>query len=470
MLKRYKLLITLIILTALGVVLVLSGWLYGSYQNRKDLFLSTAERGMFNVIQDVYQNTINKNGGDSTALKQRMARKSFVAYLHQRYPSINFDSLRTAFEDWRSKTEDKAGSFDKKEDGPSQIIPPYLFRDFEFTPDLLDTVKRKFESALDEKGINIGFDVELLTLKREDITAFRGYTKKNKLMWTRPTLVNPEKGQFVVVKFDKPWRHLLFDMGWQLLVAVLLVASLVGSFAYLILTIFKQNKLAELRKNFVNNMTHELKTPLSTVMAAIESIQSYGAKDDQRKMELYLQISKNELEHLSDMIEKVLQMDIDERGGMSLNHESVDLLFLLQHCVDTARLGAKKDVNVSLESESSSVLVLADEAHLRNVFNNLLDNAIKYAGAMVEIVIRVKDIGQEIEIEIQDNGKGIPRQYHREIFEMFFRVPEGNLYDVKGFGLGLSYVRQIVQQHGGRIAVSSDVGKGSIFTVTLPKE
>jgi len=469
MLKRYKLLITLIILTGLGVVAVLSGWLYGSYQNRKDLFLSTAERSMFNVIQDVYQNTVNKAGADSVALQQRMTRKSFVGYLSQQYPTINFDSLRTAFEGWRSKSVDGPGSFDKKEDGPSQIIPPYLFRDFEFTPDLMDTVKRKFENALHEKGINIGFEVELLSLKREDIADFRSYTKKNKLMWTRPTLVNPEKGQFVIVKFDKPWKHLLFDMGWQLLVAVILVGSLVGSFAYLILTIFKQDKLAELRKNFVNNMTHELKTPISTVMAAVEAIQSYGVKHDQTKMELYLQISKNELDHLSDMIEKVLQMGIDERGGMTLNHEQIDLVTLLQRCVDTAKLGAKKKVDVQMKSDVSEVFISADEAHLRNVFNNLLDNAVKYAGDQVHIVIRIRDVGQQVEIDIQDDGKGIPRQYHKEIFEMFFRVPEGNLYDVKGFGLGLSYVRQIVEQHGGHVAVNSEIGKGSTFTVKLPK-
>lgn len=258
-------------------------------------------------------------------------------------------------------------------------------------------------------------------------------------------------------------------MGWQLLVSIVLVASLVGSFLYLMLTIFRQNKMAQLRKNFVNNMTHELKTPVSTVMAAVEAIQTYGVKDDKAKMELYLQVSRNELQHLSDMIEKVLQMDIDEVKGVNLQYTTFDIADLLERCIRIAKLNFKKEIEIVFDCEKRPVMISADEAHLKNVCSNLLDNAIKYSGEKVLITVALKELAHSVEVSVKDNGKGIAAEYQKDVFDAFFRVPEGNLHEVKGFGLGLSYVKQMITQHGGTVSLISELNKGSIFTISIPK-
>ncbi|EEI94193.1 ATPase/histidine kinase/DNA gyrase B/HSP90 domain protein [Sphingobacterium spiritivorum ATCC 33300] len=475
MVKRYKLVITVMILTGLGVILVLSGWLYGSYQNRRDLFLSSAERSMFNVIQDVYQSKINVD--DSLRSAQARGRKSFVGYLQEKFPKIDFDSLRKNFEESSRKSSYMQGFRDnaprrgeeRNDEGPSQIIPPYLFKDFDFDKEVMDTVCHRLKTTLTDKGIHTDFRVELLQLSREEVSTFRANTKAQKLMWTRPTLVNPERGQFVVVKFENTWRYLLFGIGWQLLVSIVLVASLVGSFLYLMLTIFRQNKMAQLRKNFVNNMTHELKTPVSTVMAAVEAIQTYGVKDDKAKMELYLQVSRNELQHLSDMIEKVLQMDIDEVKGVNLQYTTFDIADLLERCIMIAKLNFKKKIEIVFDCEKRPVMLFADEAHLKNVCSNLLDNAIKYSGEKVLITVTLRELPQSVEVSVKDNGKGIASEYQKDVFDAFFRVPEGNLHEVKGFGLGLSYVKQMITQHGGTVSLVSELNKGSIFTISIPK-
>jgi len=241
-----------------------------------------------------------------------------------------------------------------------------------------------------------------------------------------------------------------------------------GTFFYLMRTILTQNKMAELRKNFVDNMTHELKTPVSTVMAAIEAIQLYGVQDDKEKMNRYLNISKKELEHLSNMIEKVLQMDIDATRGIVLQRSDFDMVAMVKSAIEVAQLNNTKKVEFRLIVDQDKIMVNGDEAHLKNVINNLLENAVKYAGHIVHIEVEVKTTKENVHIRITDNGKGIAAEYHNQIFDMFFRVPSGNLHDVKGFGLGLAYVKQVVKRHDGKIVVESELEKGSTFSIKLP--
>jgi signal transduction histidine kinase len=281
-------------------------------------------------------------------------------------------------------------------------------------------------------------------------------------------MVNPAKGEFLVVKFQEDWKYLLYSLSWQLLISLLLIGLLLGTFFYLMKTIFQQNKMAELRKNFVDNMTHELKTPVSTVMAAVEAIQLYGVQDDKEKMKRYLDISKKELEHLSTMIEKVLQMDIDASRGIVLQRVDFNLVATIQSAIEVAQLNKTKVVTIELIAESMEIIVNGDESHLRNVINNLLENAIKYAGQQVTIKVELKTLKENVQIRITDNGKGIAPEYQQQIFDMFFRVPSGNLHDVKGFGLGLAYVKQVVKRHDGKITVESELGRGSTFAVRLP--
>lgn len=474
--RRFKLLISLIVLIGTGITIVLGVWLYGSYTNRRDLFLSTAERSLFNAVQEVYQ----AENGDQRLDDPDTERNRLLRDIkNELLPSLSEAELDRALERVRARQPRKVHTFrtdpdrkgkmySKDRDHQNAIIPPFLFRDFEMSKANLDQIDRKFTESLNNKGISVPYELSVVTIPREQVKDVRREYREKNLAWTRPMMVNPVKNEFLVVKFQEDWKYLLFSLSWQLLISLLLIGLLLGTFFYLMKTIFNQNKMAELRKNFVDNMTHELKTPVSTVMAAIEAIQLYGVRNDKEKMDRYLDISKKELEHLSGMIEKVLQMDIDASRGIVLQRSDFDIVTMVASAIEVAQLNKTKTVEVELHADPESILIKGDESHLKNVINNLLENAIKYSATYVSIKVDIKAAKEHVQIRIRDNGKGIAPEYHQRVFDMFFRVPSGNLHDVKGFGLGLAYVKQVVKRHEGKINVESELGKGSTFIIKLP--
>jgi len=474
--RRFKLLISLIVLIGTGITIVLGIWLYGSYTNRRDLFLSTAERSLFNAVQEVYQaeNGDQRLDGPETERDQLLndVKKELLPAVPERELDQALQRVRArqprkehAF---RGDPDRKGKMYSKDRDHQNAIIPPFLFRDFEMNKTNLDQIDNKFKESLSNKSISVPYELSIVTIPREQVKDVRREYREKNLAWTRPMMVNPLKNEFLVVKFQEDWKYLLYSLSWQLLISLLLIGLLLGTFFYLMKTIFNQNKMAELRKNFVDNMTHELKTPVSTVMAAIEAIQLYGVRDDKVKMDRYLDISKKELEHLSGMIEKVLQMDIDASRGIVLQRSDFDIVAMVASVIEVAQLNKTKTVEVELFADPGSILIKGDESHLKNVINNLLENAIKYAGPHVKIKVEIKGAKEHVQIRITDNGKGIAAEYHQQIFDMFFRVPSGNLHDVKGFGLGLAYVKQVVKRHEGKISVESELEKGSTFMIRLP--
>jgi two-component system phosphate regulon sensor histidine kinase PhoR len=290
---------------------------------------------------------------------------------------------------------------------------------------------------------------------------------------TRPMPINPVKNQFLEASFGSPTGYILRKMDWLLAGSALLMALTTWCFLYMLSTILKQKKLSEIKNNFINNMTHELKTPIATVSAAVEAMQNFGALNDPQKTQAYLGISKNELQRLSDLVEKVLNMAVDEKKELELNREWLKPTELIQEVVGNHQLKAQtgapdKTVVIEVETVPENARVQADRLHLGNAINNLIDNAIKYSQESVQILINSKADENGWRLTVQDNGNGIPKVYHEVIFDRFFRVPTGNLHPVKGFGLGLSYVRQVVEKHGGRIEVSSEPGRGSVFVIWIP--
>jgi two-component system phosphate regulon sensor histidine kinase PhoR len=284
---------------------------------------------------------------------------------------------------------------------------------------------------------------------------------------TPPVLLNPVRDQYVQASFPTPTSWVLRRMSGLLSGSVLLLALTTGCFLLMLSTILKQKKLSEVKNDFINNMTHELKTPLATVSAAVEALQHFGALQDPQKTATYLDISRRELQRLSDLVEKVLHIAVEERQTLELHPEPVQPAELVQELVAHHRLKAAKPIHfdVSLPATGS---VRFDRLHVGNVINNLIDNAIKYSREQVTIGIRGEQDGHGWRLTVTDDGIGIPKAYQQAIFDRFFRVPTGNLHAVKGFGLGLYYVRQVVERHGGRIQVRSAPDAGSEFSFWLP--
>src|SRR5690606_11796287 len=184
----------------------------------------------------------------------------------------------------------------------------------------------------------------------------------------------------------------------------------------------------------------------------------------------YLSISRRELEHLSDMIERVLQVDLAGTKGVLLNKSWFDLYQIVHDCVNNTQVFSNKKAIINFHHEQMQGMIFADQSHIKNVISNLLDNALKYSNENVQIDVSIKMLANGYQIAIKDNGHGIEEAYQKEIFDLFFRVPSGNIHNVKGFGLGLAYVKQIISQHQGSVTLKSTLGSGSTFLLFLPKE
>jgi len=446
MLKKHKVLISIIALTAGGIVAGLSIWLYEGYTSRQEIFMATAERSLFNVLQEYYQSETQtgetRPDGDAADRGDRHRRKK---------------------NDHRLRRDDR-----RKGGGPFRLLPHHLLENFSLRDEVFEELEIRLNSSLDQNNMATGFELFAQTISKKEFEERHRQNRERNRFTTRPILVNFESKQFLVARFDPPWRYFFASLVWQFLLSVLLLASLIGTFLYLLRTIKKQNEMAVQRKSFVNNMTHELKTPVATVMAAVEAIQRFGAKENKSRMDKYLDVSKQELEHLSGLIERVLQMDFDETNGLRLVKTDFDLVAVIDFCTETAKMGAQKPVVIDFQSPTDPVSIHADEAHIKNVISNLLDNAIKYSVTEAHITIGLQTADDQVEISVSDRGKGIAKAHQKDIFDMFYRVAEGNIHEVKGFGLGLAYVRQVVRQHGGRVEVDSSPGNGSRFIVQIP--
>lgn len=461
----------IIVLSLTGIIGVISVWLYGSYSSRLEIALVEVERSLFNAVQNYYvshEDSIKFNNNVSFRNFETANVTRELSKAHKGLDSVKTKMILDSM--IRERFTEAAGKKANLEHHRS-MIPSFLLQQIVFGDSTLSDIDHLLKDNLADKGIFFDVNVLLETLQEKPReNRRRVYLDSLGYINTRPILVNSQRNEFLVAKFKPPYAHVFGKMFWQLVVAFVLVFALMGTFGYLLWTINRQNKLALLRKSFVNNMTHELKTPVSTVMAAIEAVQRYGAKNDKAKMEKYLQISQRELTHLTNMIEKVLQLDIDEVKGIVFQKVPFDITVLLKEVIELCELGASKQLTINFNKIGDSFIINADPAHLKNVFSNLLDNAIKYSGSTVQIDIQVKKISTKIiEIEIKDNGIGIAPNYIKSVFDMFFRVPHGEIHSVKGFGLGLAYVKQVVEKHNGSIQVTSELNKGTSFIIKLPQ-
>lgn len=285
---------------------------------------------------------------------------------------------------------------------------------------------------------------------------------------TRVIALNPLSRLGVQAKFPKPAIHIASRMMGTLIGSLVLLIVTMWAFIYMLRTILQQKKLSEIKNDFINNMTHELKTPIATVSAAVEALQHFNAMNDPAKAKDYLDISRQELNRLSGLVEKVLNIAVEERREFDLNPEPVDVAALLESVAQHYRIRNGKPVEVALLCELPDPVVRIDKTHFTNAIHNLMDNAVKYSYDSVKIGIECTKADGLLKIAVRDNGIGIPRAYQQSIFEQFFRVPQGDLHNVKGFGLGLAYVRKIVEKHGGRISVKSEPRQGSEFVIAIP--
>lgn len=275
--------------------------------------------------------------------------------------------------------------------------------------------------------------------------------------------------QYLSVNFPDETNYLLNTMWAMLTVSALVIGILIMAFYYTIATISKQKKLSEIKNDFISNMTHEFKTPISTISLAAEMLNDATVSKTQEKQQRFVKMITDENKRLSILVESILQTSILDKGEFKLKVSQIDVHEIINQAIqNTQLLVDQRNGAITKHLDATKSMVVADKVHLTNIIFNLIDNAVKYTKENPDIVISTKDGVHGIEITIKDNGIGITKDNLRKIFDKFFRVPTGNVHNVKGFGLGLSYVKAVVEKHNGTIHVESEIGKGSTFKILMP--
>jgi len=269
------------------------------------------------------------------------------------------------------------------------------------------------------------------------------------------------------VFFPQKRKFVLFELSVWMFISAGFLLIVISSFIFIVTAILKQKKLSEIKNDFINNMTHEFKTPISTISLASEVLLKNNLPEE--KILKYSKVIFDENQRLKVQVERVLQMARLDKGNLKLKISEFDLHELIKDNVENLCLEhCNKPVSLIYQFYATNSVIKADKAHITNIITNLIDNASKYSYDNLRITISTKNVKTGVIITIKDNGIGITKDTLKHIFDKFYRVPTGNIHNVKGFGLGLNYVKMLVLAHSGTISVSSELKKGTAFKIFLP--
>lgn len=325
-----------------------------------------------------------------------------------------------------------------------------------------EAIAKKYQSSLTKAGIQLSFNVE----KTKEPPSQRD----NRVGIITEPFPFFQRGTFYAAHFPEVTFFIWGKLFPQLLFSVFLTSLTLAAFYLMYRSILSNQRLLEIKNDFIGNMTHELKTPIATVSVALESLKNFNALDNPQRTKEYIEMAQQELNRLSILTDKVLKTAIFESNGLSFQSDKVDLEKITGRVIDSMKLVFEKNkAKVNFLREGTVFVVNGSEDHLTNVIYNLIDNALKYNRDFPVIEVILKSSEEKIILSIRDHGLGIAQEHQKRIFEKFYRVPTGDVANTKGYGLGLSYVQNVVKLHHGDVAVESVLGEGTTFIITLPK-
>ncbi len=337
-----------------------------------------------------------------------------------------------------------------------------------------DTLEQLIRKSLSEKEINLAFefavfvpagDSNQLPIKSSHFETANMSTGHRVTLFPNDLITKPSQ---LLLFFPGQKGHLVNSISWLMMCSIIFTLIIVLSSGASIVVMIRQKKISDIKTDFINNMTHEFKTPIATISIAADSIVNSKVILEPEKIRDFTRIIKEENNRMNTRVEQVLQMALLDSRDFNLKPVLTDMHRMIQRAVDHYRLQIeKREGSLTTRLEASNAMVAADEDHLRNVLMNLLDNANKYSGSKPEISVYTFNRGEKFFFGVEDHGLGMSVDAQRRVFDKFFRVTSGNIHNIKGFGLGLSYVKAIVMAHHGEINVQSEVGKGSRFEISL---
>lgn len=350
-----------------------------------------------------------------------------------------------------------------------ELVSVNVYNDYKQKIDtvLLDSL---IKAELNEKGIDADFTYGILNntiIKNPDAKQREIVDSKFRVNLTPDNIfIEP---LFLGVHFPDQQKYILNTLWLVLGSSAFLILSLIFSFYYAISTILKQKKLSEVKNDFISNMTHEFKTPISTISLAVEVLNDGSVNKTPERVNSYIKMIGDENKRLGVLVESVLQTAILDKGEFKLKVQDIDAHQIILQSISNIRLQIeKKGGEIVTNLRATEHNIQGDKVHVTNIIFNLVDNALKYTTQIPHIEISTEDASNGIHIFVKDNGIGISKENQKKVFDTLYRVPTGNIHNVKGFGLGLSYVKAVVEKHGGTIGVSSELDNGSTFAIFLP--
>ncbi len=364
---------------------------------------------------------------------------------------------------------------DKATIGFSFQFQPLSFSNYVPTSSVLSNyqVKDIIRSELRKKNIKQPFEYCITNEVQLPILYSSGYkmeyldptktSNNHKTILSGENIINNETLNVYIVEPENYFKNHLATL---LIFAALFTSIIIAAFVLTIRTMLSQKKLSEIKSDFINNMTHEFKTPIATIQLASDALNNEKVISNEEQIRYYSGIIKEENRRMNKQVEKILQAAQLERDEIKLQLKKIDVHQIIAKVAEHTKL-QMEEIGAAFETQlqAQSTTILADEVHFTNIMYNLVDNAIKYSKENPRIRIATKNVGNQIKIKVADNGIGMDKETVGHIFEKFFRAHTGNIHNVKGFGLGLTYVKNIVQAHRGKVEVSSEPGIGSTFTL-----
>lgn len=507
--KPYQLISSLMLLGVMGILAFQMFWIHSAYQQRKTEFTQSLlyaleqvgnklseQQGLQELKRELDSNTVVfSNAADHQIRVQTFATRTIVTSgttIHKGNEHVSLDSLTeiakrmSGNRDLQLHKPKLSGVYSITNELESKHVRSaeqqklldkviYEIRIMDNPLVSMDSLKGLIKRVLQNKGFTFPFEFSLrhqFKEKEKVLLESPGFKSDEEALRSDLSLNNVIKThQFLYLQIPDSYKWVMASLKTSLLLATFFSIMMIALFYYTHRLILKQKKIGDMKTDFVNNMTHELKTPIATISLAVDAMSNPIVRENEKKQEEYRNIIKEESSKLNTHVERVLLAAKEDHGTLELDKSNLQLDALLKEVLDGFHLQAEaKRAVIDFTRPPSPVYFFGDARHLKALFANLLDNALKYHNASPFISIRVQKLDRSIRVSVSDNGIGMTKEQLSKIFERFYRAQSGNVHDVKGFGLGLSYVKSMVEAHGGKILVKSEMGKGTEFIIEFENE
>lgn len=437
--RTFPIIIILISLSLLGLLLLQGSWLKNLIEVREGQLNNKLSTNGFNVASDLYKSVYS---GQIVRPRKSGMSGSFIPDFHLHVIKPLTIGEKYSVDEVRLKLRKEFLTDEWKN-------LKFEFAIFSQTGDV-EMLTNGYEQASLDTAVNKRFIIPILPDESLTLDEMASY-------------------EYMIVYIPHYEQQVWASLRWIIIGAGIFMMIIIAAFYVTVRSLLNQKKLSEIKSDFINNMTHEFKTPLATISLAVDALKNEKVLSNPEKLEYFRSIIKEENVRMNKHVETILQAALMDRQELKLNLEEVHMHEMLGQVLDNYQLQLEsKNGEVQTLFNAKNDLVSVDEVHFGNLISNLIDNAIKYSNENIFIKISTHSTSKQLLIRIEDNGIGMSKETVKRIFEKFYRAHTGNLHNVKGFGLGMSYVKTVIDAHKGKMKVESTLGKGSTFTIEIP--